>query len=159
MQFRTFTVPADDPAGAEQELNRFLRAHRVLDTVVHLVPDGAHSRWCFCVKYLETPAAGPDGARREARVDYKQVLDAKTFAVFARLREVRKEFAQEDGVPAFAIFTDEQLAGMAKLEHLDAQTLKTIPGIGEGKVERYAARFLGALQRGTAHDAPDGQPV
>ena len=156
MQFKTFMVPAGDPGEMEQELNRFLRSHRVIEVAQQLVTDGGGPRWCFCVKYLEGTRSGGAVGARETRVDYKEVLDEKTFAVFAELRAIRKAVSQDEGIPAFAVFTDEQLAAMAKLERLDAETLKTVPGVGAGKVERYAPRFMAALQAGAAADAPRG---
>ena len=37
-------------------------------------------------------------------------------AYLKRLREIRKKVAADEGVPAFAVFTDEELAALAKLE-------------------------------------------
>ena len=54
--------------------------------------------------------AGPAEGRNEGRIDYKEVLSAPEFERFARLRLLRKELAEKEGVPAYAIFTNEQLA-------------------------------------------------
>jgi hypothetical protein len=45
-------------------------------------------------------------------VDYKEVLNEADFAVFSRLRDLRKVIAEKEAVPAYAIFTNEQLAAM-----------------------------------------------
>ena len=65
--------------------------------------------------------------------------------VFARLRERRKELAAKEGLPAFAVCTDEQLAAMAKLERPDRAALKRIEGFGEGKAEKYAEALLAVM--------------
>jgi hypothetical protein len=45
-------------------------------------------------------------------VDYKEVMNEADFAVFSRLRDLRKVIAEKEAVPAYAIFTNEQLAAM-----------------------------------------------
>ena len=51
---------------------------------------------------------------RRGKVDFKEVLSDPEFAVFARLRALRKERADAEGVPAYALFTNEQLAEMVQ---------------------------------------------
>lgn len=141
MQIRTFTVPIDDDGRWNEELNRFLRSHRVLEVDDEFVQDGSRSCWCFCVRYLDG-SIGSAGAGKGPRIDYKEVLDESTFAKFAALRAKRKQIAEVEGIPAYAVFTDEQLAEMAKLEKLTPATMAKVKGVGAGKVERYAVRML-----------------
>ena len=141
MQIKVFTIPVHDDGGWNEELNRFLRSHRVLEVEREFVQDGSASCWCFCVRYLNVNA-GTKGASQRRRVDYKDVLDEPTFATFAALRARRKQIAGEDGVPAFAVFTDEQLADMARLETLTAVTMRGVKGVAEGKIARYGDRLL-----------------
>lgn len=146
MQIRVFTIPIGDSGVLQDELNRFLRGKRVLEVCDRFVEEGANSRWCFLVKYLDgEPKDSASGNRRE-RIDYKDVLDAASFARFARLRTIRKKLAEEDGVPAFALFTDEQMAELAKIEPLKLADMAKVRGIGEGKVERFGNRILTLLQ-------------
>ena len=49
-----------------------------------------------------------------ARVDYKEILNEEDFRLFAQLRELRKQVAEEMSVPLFAIFSNEQLAEIAR---------------------------------------------
>ena len=70
--------------------------------------------WCFCIEYLLGAAATRGSDRGRSRVDFKQVLSESDFAVFAKLREVRKQIAAEEAVPVYAVCTNEQLAEMAK---------------------------------------------
>jgi len=80
----------------QDELNRFLRGRRVLEVCHHFVDEGANSRWCFLVEYLEGEIKGGYGTSSpRARVDYKEVLDEASFARFVRLRTVRKKLADE----------------------------------------------------------------
>jgi superfamily II DNA helicase RecQ len=43
------------------------------------------------------------------------VLDDATFKRFSALREIRKRVGQEDGVPAYAVFTDAELAEIDRI--------------------------------------------
>ena len=83
MQFKLFSISASGDADAEEELNRFLRAHQVVSVQKELVRDGGGGFWCFCIEYLLGAAGGQGSDRGRSRVDYKQVLSAADFAVFA----------------------------------------------------------------------------
>ena len=155
MAYRIFSYPATLSAGDDAaELNAFLHGHKIVSVHKEFLNDGADSRWCFCVEYLDgTPPAPPPGGAGFSKVDYREVLDEKQFARFRLLREARKKLAEEDGVPVYAVFSNEQLADMARSDgNLDIAAMKKIPGIGEKKAARYGERFLSLV----AVDAPGG---
>lgn len=149
MQLRFFAIPALDPATAEAELNRILAAGRVAGLERQFVAAGAESFWAVCVSLADgpgpLPAALKSGAGR--KVDYRELLSEADFAVFARLRELRKSIAEAEGVPPYAVFTNEQLAAMVTQRMSTAQALAGIEGIGPARVERYAARFIALLRQ------------
>lgn len=84
-------------------------------------------------------------ARRVGKVDYKEVLNADDFAVFARLRELRKQLAERDGVPPYAVFTNEQLAAIVQGRVASAAALKAIDGVGDARVKKHAAPVLAIM--------------
>jgi len=118
MAYRFFLVPVRDGSVAGEELNRFLRGHRVLSVDRRWVDLGTDSYWSFCVDYLEAgPASGPQSrasVESRGRVDYRDVLTPEQFAAFVRLRTLRQAISKEDGVPVYVIFTNEQLAAMVQ---------------------------------------------
>lgn len=144
MQYQVFTIPARPSPGQVEEMNRFLRSHRVLTVERRLVEDSQNSFWTFCVEFLETAAPIGDG-RTETRVDYKEVLSPPAFERFARLRTLRKELADKEAVPAYAIFTNEQLAQIVRLEKPSLAAMEAINGIGPAKTKKYGEAFLAAL--------------
>jgi superfamily II DNA helicase RecQ len=158
MQVRHFMVRAVGDGTAEEELNRFLRGHQVLEVRQEFVADGPNSAWCIAVRYAdgqETRAAGERSAGRG--VDYKEILDPEAFERFAELRRRRKAIAEAEGLPVFAVFTNEELAGIARLENPGPDDLRTVKGIGAKKVERFGPRILGpAMEKD--HEA-GGTPV
>lgn len=146
MQYRFFVIPVADSEKATEELNGFLRGHRIIQVSREFVSDEGSARWCLCVEYLEANEKhrGRRSRRRKKRVDYKEVLPKKEFEHFKKLRECRRRIAQEEGIPAFAIFTDAQLADLVRLKELTRATMKTVKGVGEKKIERYGAAFISA---------------
>lgn len=122
MSFHFFTVPITNPEAAQAELNAFLARERVLNVQRHFVAEGVNSFWAFCVELGAGPGPLPDAVKAHpgrvsgrdktsAAVDYKQVLSEADFAVLAGLREWRKQAAQAEGVPIYAVSTNEQLGG------------------------------------------------
>ena len=118
MSFKFFYVPSRNPVSTEAELNSFLSSHRVVTIERKFVENGADSFWAFSVDFIhyDARANSSHGAlgRSERRVDYREVLSAEQFEIFAKLREVRKEVAEREAVPVYAIFTKEQLAAMVQ---------------------------------------------
>ena len=62
--------------------------------------------------------------------------------LFERLRQLRTELAEEEGVAPFLIFHDKTLRTIAGQKPVTPAGLLEIPGIGEVKVERYGRRVL-----------------
>jgi len=141
VQIKLFTIPVGDSGTAQEEMNRFLRGNKILEVQNQLISNENGAYWCFCVRYIEK-AFIPAAEEPKGKVDYKQVLDEATFKKFSKLREVRKKAAADEGVPAFAVFTDEELAGLAKLETITEKSMYTVKGIGDKKVERFAKYFI-----------------
>lgn len=143
MRLRFFAVPALAAAEVEADLNRFLAEHRVLAVDRQLVSANGAAYWAVCVSFLDSPGSALPA--RRGKIDYKEVLSAQEFAVFARLRSLRKELAERDGVPAYALFTNEQLAAMVTRRVRTASALAELSGIGPARVEKYGKAFLDVL--------------
>lgn len=151
MQYKFFSIPAIgiDISFLEDELNSFLRGHRVLSVKRELVCDGMQSCWCICVEYLESQGSEHQDVnnwQKKERTDYREILSEEEFARFAKMRSVRKMIAEAEHIPAYAIMKDEQMAELAKLPNVDAPALKALQGFGEKKFERFGERFLTALR-------------
>jgi ATP-dependent DNA helicase RecQ len=67
---------------------------------------------------------------------------------FERLRAVRKRLADAEGVPAYIVFSDAALRGMAERRPTSERELLDVPGVGPVKLERYGAAFLESLREG-----------
>jgi superfamily II DNA helicase RecQ len=140
MPFKFFVVPLDDGGAAEDELNRFLAGHAVVTTRVTAAKSNGSSVWAVAVQYRGLKAA-KDGADAP-KVDYMKVLAPEAFELFSRLRAYRKAAAEVDNVPVYAVFSNEQLAEIAKRRPTTKDALGTIDGIGPKKLERHAVAIL-----------------
>ncbi len=141
-----------DSGEAEAELNRFLASHRVASVDRQWVSDGQHSAWALCVTYVgasgaTTPASAGTSRSSKRSVDYREVLSAEDFEVFSNLRTLRKQAAEREGVPVYAVFTNEQLAAMVRTQPRTANDLGRLPGVGPARVDKYGAECLAALAR------------
>lgn len=147
MQLKVFLLPVKNLTASEAEMNGFLRSHRVLALKKEFVSDGENSFWTFCVEYLESVASG-NGLRpggKLPKVDYKEVLKPEEFEVFSRLRDWRKMVADQEGVPVYVVFTNEQLAEMVRKKAGTKAALKEIEGVGDARVEKYGKAVLERL--------------
>ena len=124
------------------ELNRYLAGQRVLEVEQRMIQTEAGAFWTFCIRSVLESSVFSGNRSVKEKVDYKQVLNEAEFAIFSELRACRKKLAQDDSVPAYAVFTDEELCGILRLETLAVEQLKKVPGIGEKKVEKYGELLL-----------------
>ncbi|WP_437193814.1 DNA helicase RecQ [Planctomicrobium sp. SH527] len=65
--------------------------------------------------------------------------------LFERLREFRTEMAQEREVPAYVIFTDATLRGLAAQRPTSLERLLHVPGIGQKKADVFGELILKAI--------------
>lgn len=148
-----FSVPALSSGEAQDEgaagLNRFLAAHRVVSLDRQLVNEPGVAYWAICVSYLPSKTSNPI---KKGRIDYKEVLSQEDFATYAHLRNLRKEIAEQEGVPAYAVFTNEQLAALVTRRIASLSDLAALSGVGPSRIEKYGERFLSRLKevRGVA---------
>ncbi len=156
MQFKYFIIPAGSPEEATEDLNRFLRSHRILSVQHEFVADTTSPRWCVAVEYLDNQGAAQNKrGRKSKRIDYKQVLSQEDFALFAKLRDWRKVTAEQEGVPVYTIFTNEQLAKMATDRITTKSILSDLDGVGEGRVGKYGNSIVNIIKEESI--GPNGQ--
>src|SRR6185369_7293561 len=66
-------------------------------------------------------------------------------ALFAVLRQKRKEMADEVGVPPYVIFSDKTLVEMAAYYPQSITSLLNISGVGQVKLRQYGEAFLDVI--------------
>lgn len=141
MQIQLFSIPILDGEEELNAMNRFLRSHRVAEIQKIFVPTTNGGSWSFCITYLESLNVSTPEVKK-GKIDYRNVLNEKDFALFCEMRKIRKQIAEKEGIPPFAIFTDAELSEIAKLEIVTLSSMKSISGIGDKKIEKYGASFM-----------------
>jgi len=148
MPYRVFSVPAGDDGTAVELLNQFLRRVKVVAVEKHLLSQPGSASWTFCIEYQDGAVPVPPSQQRGAeRIDYRAILPPDVFARYARLRTARKRWGEEAGVPLYAVFTNEQLAEIAKRMPASVAELRTIAGIGDAKIAAWGERALAVAQQ------------
>ncbi|MRI32483.1 DNA helicase RecQ [Endozoicomonas sp. OPT23] len=85
------------------------------------------------VKTIKVTAASAEKGRLVVEEEDKPLWEA--------LRVLRKELAEEQGVPAYVIFNDRTLLGMLKAKPVSHDAMSQVSGVGEFKLEQYGERF------------------
>jgi len=74
-------------------------------------------------------------------------VDSADSELFETLRALRYKLAQEEGVPAYIVFSNATLADMAKKAPKNMAEFLEVAGVGQVKAERYGQVFLDAINQ------------
>ncbi len=144
MQHQIFSIPVFGGEAENEEMNNFVRAHKVIKVDKYFVqkPDGDY--WTFCFLFVEGDVSKNIKSKIE-KVDYAKLLPPDQALVFEQMKKIRKSLADKDGIPAFAVFSDEELYYIAQLPQMNATELKKIQGVGLKKLEKYGQALIDLL--------------
>jgi ATP-dependent DNA helicase RecQ len=70
------------------------------------------------------------------------VVDSADAALLSALKDLRRELASAQGVPAYVIFPDRTLIEIAAAKPTSLDALHGLYGVGSAKLEKYGAAFL-----------------
>lgn len=104
-----------------------------------------HQRSVFVPVPVAPTQDRPSNARRE-----------EAEALFQRLRELRKELADQQSVPPYVIFADSSLKLMAQQQPQTMVEFAKISGVGKRKLEQYGQQFTACIR---THRQEQGLPV
>lgn len=85
------------------------------------------------------------GERATGSVAGAQTDRSPSHPLFQKLRMLRKRLADEQGVPAYIVFSDQVLWDMIEFRPSTLGQLLDVSGIGPAKLERYGDAFLQVL--------------
>lgn len=155
MQIKTFKIPLGDNGGAEEELNKFLRSHRVLKVERAFCLEGS-GYLAVCVEYMEGNMVSDNvNTSGRSRRDYAKELSEDEQKRFELFKAKRRELATEKSLPAYMIFTDAELVTLLKYPHLDIENVMDVPGVQKSRLKDYGAYFVNLQE---ANDEANRQP-
>lgn len=144
MQIHIFTLPLSPSDDDLESVNKFLRSHRIMTVDRHYSADNG-GYWTLFVTYQEngSPEA-PLPVVRSSKKDYREILNVEQFDRFAKMRDLRRNLLQKEAKPAYAIFTDEELANIAQLSEVTVATIRQIKGVGK-RADKYGPLIIETL--------------
>ena len=90
--------------------------------------------------------ASASASRKTKSSQAKAELRTMDAELFAALRDLRSELANEQGVPPYVIFSDASLIEMARKRPQTKDTFRFISGVGEMKLARYGEQFMAVIR-------------
>ena len=139
-QYSIFFVSPFGEGTACDELNKFLKSNRIINVEKRLIDGERGTGWLFLVEYGNDNKSTTQNSSQ--KIDYREILNEQEYSLFDKLRQVRKELAEKQGIPVYAIFTNEHLSGMVKKHPASLKDIGSLPGVGESRVKQYGSRFL-----------------
>ena len=84
-----------------------------------------------------------------AALKSKKVMDVShgRLDLFEELRSMRRELAEEGGVPPYVIFGDKSLHDMCQLMPRNRSEFLLVNGVGASKCDKYGQAFLDVISR------------
>jgi ATP-dependent DNA helicase RecQ len=68
-------------------------------------------------------------------------------ALFEKLKELRKEIAAREGVPAYIVFNDASLRDMCRKKPTTTAQFSSVNGVGSVKLEKYGEAFIALMSK------------
>ena len=66
--------------------------------------------------------------------------------LFETLRRLRKEIADDAGIPPYIVFSDATLREMTRIKPVSLAAFRNVSGVGDVKLERYGEAFVAIIQ-------------
>lgn len=141
----------------DEALRRFISDKNVIEIRDQFFIKNHDPFWSVMVIYA--PAVETDAAPRKAETyqsagtggdaakkDYRDLLTDRSWPLFNRLREWRRERAMKDSVPSFVVFNNRQLAHIAVKAPESLNRLSEVEGVGKVKLEKYGQEVLAVVR-------------
>lgn len=104
----------------------------------------AKADWSFAKKTQET---------FEPRVTKQKQFET---ALFEHLRQLRKQIAEKEQIPAYVVFSDATLKEMTEKLPVNERQLETVSGVGREKLQRYGETFTQTIRKFMLHATETG---
>lgn len=139
MPFRILTIPFDTDKGIffEEELTVFCMNRKVNLCKPEFFRCGDSAYWTVFIEYEDVV---------QGKVRREEHLEGTDRLLFQRLREWRKEKAEEQGVPVFIIATNRLLMDIITMKPTTLEGLKEVRGFGKKKTGTYGEAIIGIIR-------------
>jgi len=115
MQIRVFKIPLNDADRTCEEMNKFLRAHRILQSERHFCSDDG-GYWTVLAEYMVgDPVADAVPAHRSEHEDVTRNMTEEQKKLYAQFCSIRSRLAKEQNIAHYLVFNNKELAALAML--------------------------------------------
>jgi len=138
--------------GGELTQKQWMHLARQLVQMGYMKQDGEYRTLSLTPKAMEAlrkraPIMGVlQEAERVKKKEGKKEEVEYNHALFAILRQKRKELADEAGVPPYVIFSDKTLVEMSAYYPQSLASLLTMSGVGQVKLNQFGGAFLAVIK-------------
>ena len=139
MQFKFYTVPATGSFLIEDEINKFLRSHRILKVDRTFCPESG-GYWTLCVEYMDIESLAEVPAFKKGQTDATEGLSDEERKRYDRYKEIRLGVSRENGIKAYNVFSNNELALLSKFPVLDS-SITDIKGISPSHLKEFLPYF------------------
>ncbi len=148
MLFKVFQYPIPSSYPLD-DLNRWIASHRVISVKQEIVVTDETATLVFVVQTDSASMQQQErkGSGRRERVDYKEMLNEEEFRIYDALRQARREMAEAESIPLYAVINNAQLVQMVRLKCVTLDSLDAINGLGVARIEKYGSRLLDVVAR------------
>lgn len=163
MKLRVFTLRLDAATGRfdDADLIAFVDSRDVLSVHEHFFVHEQTPTWALLVSYREIRRPGERDRAAESRTDWRAELADDARSLYDALRKWRTERSKREGRPPYVLFTNRQMAEIARRRPQTDTALLEIEGIGEAKVRDWAEDVLSVVRAhadaATAGPAPEAE--
>ncbi len=156
MHIRVLTLRYSASRGGfdDAPLADFVRQHRVLALSEHFFTVDEVPHLACVVRWQAAEDEGapaevapPRRPPRSAAVDPRADLDPEQRQLYEQLRAWRRERATEEGLPAYSVLTNRQIAELARARPRDSVSLAAAGTLGAGKLRLFGEGILAVLKR------------
>ena len=138
-QFAFFFMRAGEASC--DDLNQFMKSHKIIRVTDNFVSDGANSGYHFLVEYAQNEGAENS---KKARVDYRAMLKTDSEKeLFDKLKELRSAICKKEKlVGAYIVCKDEHLYAMVQNPKMTQEEIAALPHSGNIKIADLAPTFF-----------------
>ena len=86
------------------------------------------------------------GETKKHKSSFLEKIKPENVSLLSDLKKLRLKLAREKDVPAYIVFSDRTLIGIANLKPQNLEEMLSVNGVGKHKLELYGPSFLKAIQ-------------
>ncbi len=147
MKLKVFTLRFSPRADGfdDTPLTTFLADKECLAVHEHFFVHELVPTWALLVSYRDIPRPGERERPKEVGADYRVDLAPEDQQLYDVLRTWRNERAKREGKPAYLLFSNKQLAELARQRPTTLAALHAIDGLGEARSRDFGQDLIALI--------------